>query len=97
MVSDHCSTASGNTSVRHEVAEIVGERVELEPDGVVTELAARQACPLDGVFAFLDPLLAARSRHQPRVGVGRDFLSQFGGWNDRQRETNGSGGFDHAS
>ena len=23
----------------------------------VTELAARQACPLDGVFAFLDPLL----------------------------------------
>ena len=27
----------------HEVAEIVGERVELEPDGVVTELAARQA------------------------------------------------------
>ena len=31
--------------------------MELEPDGVVTELAARQACPLDGVFAFLDPLL----------------------------------------
>ena len=31
--------------------------MELEPDGVVTELAARQACPLDGVLAFLDPLL----------------------------------------
>ena len=31
--------------------------MELEPDGVVTELAARQACPLDGVPAFLDPLL----------------------------------------
>ena len=31
--------------------------MELEPDGVVTELAARQACPLEGVFAFLDPLL----------------------------------------
>ena len=26
--------------------------MELEPDGVVTELAARQACPLDGVFAI---------------------------------------------
>ena len=41
----------------HEVGEIVGQDVKLEPDGVVAELAAGQPGPLDGVFAFLDVLL----------------------------------------
>ncbi len=40
-----------------EVAEIIGQRMELEPDLVVAETVARYACPVDGVFAFLDPLL----------------------------------------
>ena len=31
--------------------------MQLEPDGIVVELAAGQAGPLDGVLAFLDPLL----------------------------------------
>ena len=41
----------------HEVGQIVGQGVKLQPDGVVAELAARQPRPFDGVFAFLDVLL----------------------------------------
>jgi hypothetical protein len=35
-----------------EVAEVVGERVELEPDGVGAERVARQPRPADGVLAL---------------------------------------------
>ena len=41
----------------HEVGEIVGQGVKLEPNGIVAELAARQSRPLDRVLAFLDVLL----------------------------------------
>jgi len=41
----------------HEVGEIVGQGMKLEPDGVVAELAARQPGPFDRVLAFLDVLL----------------------------------------
>ncbi len=41
----------------HEVGEIVGQGVKLQPDGVVAELAALQPRPFDRVLAFLDVLL----------------------------------------
>ncbi len=41
----------------HEVGEIIGQGVKLEPDGVVAELSARQPRPPHGVLAFLDILL----------------------------------------
>jgi hypothetical protein len=37
-----------------EVAEVVGECVQLQANGVVGELATGQSCPPDGVLAFLD-------------------------------------------
>ena len=40
-----------------EVAEIIGQGVKLEPNGIVAELAARQPGPFDGVLAFLYILL----------------------------------------
>jgi len=42
-----------------EVAEIVGERMQLQPDGVVGELAAREPRPVDRGLALLDALLCA--------------------------------------
>ena len=41
----------------HEVGEVVGQGVKLEPNGIVTELTARQPRPFDRVLAFLDKLL----------------------------------------
>ena len=41
----------------HEVGEVVGQGVKLEPNLVVAELAARQPRPFDRVLAFLDVLL----------------------------------------
>ncbi len=35
-----------------EVAEIIGERMELEPDLVVAETVTGQARPVDGVFCL---------------------------------------------
>ncbi len=40
-----------------EVADIVGERVELQANRVVAKTVAGQARPVDRVLAFLDPLL----------------------------------------
>ncbi len=45
----------------HEVGQIVGQGVKLEPEGVVAELAARQPRPFDRVLAFLDVLLRLAS------------------------------------
>ena len=42
----------------HEVGEVVGECMKLKADGIGDERAARQSCPLYGVLAFLDSLLA---------------------------------------
>ncbi len=59
----------------HEVAEIVGQGVKLEPDGVVAEPAARQPRPPDGVLAFFDILLRFTplivERHHPLGGAGQ--------------------------
>src|SRR6516162_3668227 len=41
----------------HEVAEVVGQRMELETHCVSGEAPARQPGPFDRVLAFLDPLL----------------------------------------
>ena len=41
----------------HEVGEIAGQGVKLQPDGVVAEPATRQPRPFDRVLAFLDALL----------------------------------------
>src|SRR5271165_3863045 len=63
----------------HEIAEIVGQRVELEADGVGGEGSARQAGPLDRALALFDPLLCGaavviegdEALHRPRQ-VGDD-------------------------
>ena len=44
-----------------EVAEIEGEGVQLDTHGVVTENMAGQTRPVNGVLAFLDPLLRRAS------------------------------------
>src|SRR6516162_61778 len=41
-----------------EIAEVVGERMKLEPHRVGGKRSARQSRPLDRAFALLDPLLA---------------------------------------
>src|SRR5499426_690948 len=41
-----------------EIAEVVGERMKLEPHRIGGERSARQSRPLDRAFALLDPLLA---------------------------------------
>ena len=41
----------------HEVAEVVGQRMKLEADGVGGEGAALQPGPFDCPLAFFDPLL----------------------------------------
>jgi hypothetical protein len=50
--------ALGHCQRAHEVAEVVGQDVELEADGVGGKGAARQPRPFDRVLAFLDVLLA---------------------------------------
>src|SRR5262249_5946440 len=50
-----------------EIAEVVGERMKLEPHRVGGERSARQSRPLDRAFALLDPLLA-----RPALVVERD-------------------------
>ena len=50
----HCL---GQSQRPQEVAEIVGERVKLEPDGIGGEGAAGQPRPLQGVLALFDVLL----------------------------------------
>ena len=41
-----------------EIAEVIGERMKLQPHRVGGERPARQSRPLDRTFALLDPLLA---------------------------------------
>ena len=56
----------------HEVTEIVGQRMQLKPDGVGGEGAARQPRPLRSVLSFLDPLL----RRAAPVVEGDDALGR---------------------
>ena len=48
----------GRREGSEEIAEIVGERVKLETDGVGGERAARQPRPPDRALALFDPLFA---------------------------------------
>ena len=59
----------------HEDGQIVSTGMKLEPDFDVVELAAVQPGPLDGVFAFFDPLLG----RSPLVEQGDDPF----GWTAR--------------
>jgi hypothetical protein len=56
VVSDQCSTSSEGQRA-HEVGQVVGQGVELEPHGVVAERMAGQARPAERVLALADPLL----------------------------------------
>ncbi len=55
-----------------EVAKIIGERMELEPDLVVAETVAGEPRPVYGVLAFLDVLL----RRAPAILELRHPLSR---------------------
>src|SRR5215472_13223333 len=58
VVSDQSLIGSGVASVRRKIAEVVGERMKLEPHRIGGERSARQSRPFDRAFALLDPLLA---------------------------------------
>ncbi len=47
----------GRRQRAQDVAEVVGQRVKLEPDGVGGERPARQPRPVDRILALFDPLL----------------------------------------
>jgi hypothetical protein len=47
----------GHRQRPHELAQVVGQRMELEADGVGGEGAARQPGPFDRALALLDPIL----------------------------------------
>ena len=59
----------GQRQSAQEVAEIVGQRVQLQPNGIGGEAAAGQPGPGDGVLALLDVLLRRAAlvveRHHP--------------------------------
>jgi len=57
-----------------EVAEIVGERMQLQANGVVGELAAGETRPPDGVLAFFDMLLCRAAL----IVEGDDTLGRAG-------------------
>ncbi len=67
----------------HEVGEIIRQRVKLEPDGIVAELAARQSGPFDRVLAFLDVLL----RFSPLIVEGDDPFSRTAQISDDEADT----------
>jgi hypothetical protein len=60
----------GHCQRPHEIAEVVGERMKLEADGIGDEGAARQSRPFDRALAFFDPLL----RRAALVVEGNDAL-----------------------
>ncbi len=47
-----------------EVADIPGERVELQANRIVAEAVAEKPCPVDRVLAFLDRFLGCRTGDQ---------------------------------
>src|SRR6516225_8950833 len=47
----------GHRQSSHEIAEVVGERMELKTNGVGGEGTARQPGPFDRALALFDPLL----------------------------------------
>ncbi len=58
----------------HEVGEIVGERVKLEPDGVTAEAVVREPRPVEGV-----PLLSHRTLGGSGEGPPQHHLHNKGG------------------
>jgi hypothetical protein len=73
----------GQSQSSHEVGEIIRQRVKLQPDLVVAELAPRQTGPLDGVLAFLDPLL----RRAPLIVEGDNPFSRTAQISDDEADT----------
>ncbi len=81
----------------HEGAEIVGQGVKLEPDGVVAEPAARQPRSPDGVLAFLNILLRFLPRaplfssplSMPKPLPAPTFLAWGKIWNCKNRPDHG--------
>ena len=65
------------------VPEVVGERVKLETDSIVGELATGQSCPPDGVLAFLDVLL----RRAPLIVEDDNPLGGTGEVGDDEADT----------
>jgi hypothetical protein len=61
LVSDHGSRRLGHRQRPHEVAEVIGERVKLEADGVGGEGTASQPRPFDRPLPFLDALFRRTS------------------------------------
>src|SRR5262249_52354202 len=61
-----------------EIAEVIGERMKLEPHRVGGERSARQSRPLDRAFALLDPLLA-RPALVVESNDARGCAQSFGG------------------
>ena len=57
------------------IAEIVGERMKLEPNDIGSERPARQPRPLDRALAFLNPLFACAALVvEAERSAGRDRL-----------------------
>ena len=56
-----------------EVAEIVGERMKLKPDGVGGERAAGKPRPSDRALALFDPLFAGSAGHSEGVPRALDL------------------------
>jgi len=60
-----------------EIAEIVGERMKLEPHRVGRECPARQPRPLDRAFAFLDALLACSALGSASIIPTKDSFEKI--------------------
>jgi hypothetical protein len=71
--------ASGKNKPSEEVPKIVRESEKLKPYPIVPEVPAGKPCPLQGVLAFLDPLLSAEPCYWPCVSLTELSLLQ-GGW-----------------
>ena len=57
----------GRRQGAQEIAEIVSERMKLEPHGVGCERPARQPRPLDRALSLFDPLLACAAFHRGQL------------------------------
>src|SRR6476620_8206317 len=73
----------GHRQRPHEIAQVVGEGMELKPHGVGGEGAARQACPFDRALSFLDPLL----RRAALIVKGDDALRRSRQIGDDEADT----------
>jgi hypothetical protein len=71
-----------------EIAEVVGERMKLEPLRIGGERSALQSRPLDRAFALLDPLPTTEDKvlwyaldlgdNSPQLGAGSGLIAEIG-------------------